>query len=129
HGKADRLGPEALDLPAVVGVLEDLEIDQADVVAGRADRGRHSLEAEGLESQVYLRVHQGTGMHEEDSHALSLPHGRGHRGAPCLGSMTVSSSPAMIEKRRRSRHWNCGLGAPASFGQVIGDRVAVPAKK
>ena len=66
--EADRVGGEVVELAQVVGVPEDLQVEQADVVACRPDRRGHALEPEGLEAQVQLGVHQRARVDEEDSH-------------------------------------------------------------
>ena len=49
-------------------MVEDLEIEEAHVVTGGPGRRRHPLEAERLEPQIDLGVHERTGMDEEDTH-------------------------------------------------------------
>ena len=66
--KADGLRLEALDLPPVVLMLENLEIQEPHIVAGRAHRRGDALQAEGLEPQIDLRVHERAGMDEQYSH-------------------------------------------------------------
>jgi hypothetical protein len=68
--KSDRLRPEALDFAPQVMVTEDLEVEDAHIVAGGAHRRRHALHAERFEPQVNLAVHQRTRMHEQDPHSF-----------------------------------------------------------
>ena len=49
-------------------MVEDLEIEEPHVVPGRPDGRRHPLEAERLEPQVDLGVHERTGVDEEYTH-------------------------------------------------------------
>jgi purine nucleoside phosphorylase len=48
QGEAHRLRPPALERRAVGRVVEDLQVEQADVVAGAAGGRGHALQAEGL---------------------------------------------------------------------------------
>ena len=68
HGEADGLRPEGSQLGAIVGRGEDLKVEEANLVAGRAYRRSHALESDGLETQVELGIHQRAGMDEEHSH-------------------------------------------------------------
>ena len=70
HREADDLGPEALELPRVIPGREGLQVEEPDIVPGRSDGGRHPLQPQRLETQVQLRVHQRTGMHEQHSHGV-----------------------------------------------------------
>src|SRR6266540_3197033 len=73
--EADRLRLPLVEEAEVVGVLEALEIEEADLVASPSHRLRHQLETQGLQPEVDPRVHQGAGMDEQDSHGepLCLP--------------------------------------------------------
>ena len=57
--EADGLGREAPKLTPVLVVAEDLQVEEADVVAGGAHRRGHPLGAERLELQADLGVHSG----------------------------------------------------------------------
>ena len=67
--EADRLGLEGLELAEVVLVAEDLQVEQTNLVTGRAHGRRHALEPEGLEAQVDLGVHQWARMNQQHAHA------------------------------------------------------------
>jgi hypothetical protein len=60
----DRARLELRQLTGVVGVIEHLQIEQAHVVAGRADGGGHPLEPQRLETQVELGVEKRAWMNE-----------------------------------------------------------------
>jgi hypothetical protein len=68
HGEADDLRPEGRQLGTIVGRGEDLKVEEANLVAGRAYRRGHALESNGLETQVELGIHQRARMDEENSH-------------------------------------------------------------
>ena len=51
----------------------DLQIDQPDLVTGAAHRGCHQFEAQWLEPQKDLGVHQRARMDPEKPHRRSLP--------------------------------------------------------
>src|SRR5439155_27178666 len=68
----DRLRLELDELASVVVVREDLQVQEPHVMARGPHGGGHALEAERLEPQVELRVHQGAWMNEQDSHAWSI---------------------------------------------------------
>src|SRR5205807_2447589 len=59
-------------LAVIVGVAEDLQIEQAHLVAGRADGRGHALEPDRLESQEDLRVHQRARVDEQHFHGRLL---------------------------------------------------------
>jgi hypothetical protein len=73
HREAHRLRRERLHLVPVVGVREDLQVDEPHVVTGGHDRGGHALESERLEPEVELRVHQGARVHQKHSHLVTPP--------------------------------------------------------
>src|SRR5882762_3089385 len=64
----DGIRPEGLQLAPVVSMRENLEIEHSYVVPGLPDRRRDALQAERLEPQVDLRVHESAGMDEQDAH-------------------------------------------------------------
>jgi hypothetical protein len=68
HREADRLRREGHELPPVFGVLKDLQVEQLYLVAGGSDRRGHPLEAERLQTEVQLGVHQRARMDEQHSH-------------------------------------------------------------
>ena len=68
QGEADRPRLPLRELAQVLGVVEDLQVEQAHVVTGGADGGRHALEPERLEAQVQLGVEQRARMHEQNAH-------------------------------------------------------------
>src|SRR5881628_3801834 len=68
----DGVRREVRQLSMVVGVSEDLQIEQAHLVAGRAHGGRDALEADRLQAQEDFRVHQRAWMDEKDFHRTLL---------------------------------------------------------
>src|SRR4029434_7103673 len=60
-----------LHLPHEVRVREDLQIHQPDVVPVGAHGGGDPFEAERLEAEVDLGIHQGTGVNEQHAHEMS----------------------------------------------------------
>ena len=62
--EADRIGAEALELGEQIAMLENLQVDNPHVVAGRARRRRHPLHSERFEPQINLAVHKRTRMYE-----------------------------------------------------------------
>ena len=79
--EADGLRLELGELAAVVVVAEDLQIEEAHVVARGPHGGGHPLEPERLEAQVELRVHQRAWMNEQHSHTGEYTAPRGLRDA------------------------------------------------
>ncbi len=66
--KRDDVGPPRAEQPEKGAVALDLEIDQLHLVPGLLRRRGHQLQAERLQPQKYLCVHQRAGMDAEDFH-------------------------------------------------------------
>ncbi len=133
HREAHRLRRERLDLAPVVGVLEDLQVEQPHLVAGRLDGRGHALEAEWLEPQVQLRIHQGTRMHQEHSHRSHLPariftqHTATERGPPLvlLARCCAKSAPRRKNYRFRCNAYTTSVSALTRRGSTwIGSNFA-----
>src|SRR5690242_1934381 len=70
--EADGMRREVGQLAVVVGVAEDLKIEQPHLVARGAHGARHALEPDRLEPQEDLGVHERTRVHEQDFHRALL---------------------------------------------------------
>src|SRR5262249_303763 len=87
HGQVEHLGDvgqvvqrephcarlEGVQLTDVVLVAEDLEVEEAHLVAGGAQRLGHALEPERLQLQIHFRVHERTRMDEQNAHGHLVP--------------------------------------------------------
>ena len=71
----EALWPPDLQQAVQVGVGLDLQVDDADLVAGQAGGGGDQLEPERLQTQEDARVHQTAGVDGEQLHGefASLP--------------------------------------------------------
>src|ERR1700739_1078295 len=54
-------------------MAEDLQVEEPTLVARFARGLRHQLEPQRLKAQIDLRVHQRTGMYEENFHLVLQP--------------------------------------------------------
>ncbi|GAA4495044.1 hypothetical protein GCM10023158_14320 [Gluconacetobacter tumulicola] len=68
-GKTDSVGPEILDHAPIVAVGFHLQINDLHFVPGLSGRACHQLQAQRLQSQEDLGVHQRAGMDGEYSHS------------------------------------------------------------
>ena len=59
-----RIGAEALEFGEQIAMLENLQVDNSHVVAGRARCRRHPLHPQRFEPQINLAVHKRTRMYE-----------------------------------------------------------------
>ena len=59
-----RIGAEALEFGEQIAMLENLQVDDSHVVAGRARCRRHPLHPERFEPQIKLAVHKRTRMYK-----------------------------------------------------------------
>ena len=141
--EADGVRGEVGELAIVVAVSEDLQIEQAHVVAGRAHGRRHALEPDRLEPQKDLRIHQRTGVHEQDFHrallyspssralwaraiAPSGPTRSPSPGATSSGAGMYPASTASSSVRTRARRFGARI-TPPPMAIRLGDSTATMA--
>ncbi len=93
--EADRARLEGVQLTDVVLVAEDLEVEEAHLVAGGAQRLGHALEPERLQLQIHLRVHEWTRMDEQNAHQSISRAKFGGLGGPFVAPHAISpAAPA-----------------------------------
>jgi hypothetical protein len=80
EGKTDGLRLPFVEKAKVVGMTEDLEVEETNFVAGLASGLGDQFEPERLEAQVNLRIHQRAGMNKENSHDALLQFALGNTG-------------------------------------------------
>ncbi len=79
--EADGTRPECCELAGQLGMGGSLQVEDAHFMARLARRLGNTLQAQRLEAQIDLAVHEGAGMHEEKIHA-NLPSAAGAIAAP-----------------------------------------------
>src|SRR2546421_8168106 len=66
--EADCVGSPALQQPKKIAMGKNLQVKDADLMTGFADRGCDSLHTEWLQAQINLAIHQRAGMNQQNSH-------------------------------------------------------------
>jgi hypothetical protein len=69
QGEPHRLGPPGGEQLAIVPALEDLQVEEPHVVAGRLQGGGDALDAERLQAEVDLGEQKRARVHQENAHA------------------------------------------------------------
>jgi hypothetical protein len=118
-GQVDHLGnvcqvveaePDGIRLPGfqepeIVLVTEDLQVEDADVVAGPAGGRRHEFDAQGFEPEIDLRVHETAGVAAEDLHgclpSLVVERRGGGRRPPLLEPIIAREA---VARNRQAPH-------------------------
>src|SRR5580704_7932719 len=68
--ESHRVGPPGAQRTLVVPVLEDLQVEQPNLVAGVAQGRGDPLQPQRLEPEIDLGVHEAAGMNEQDLHGV-----------------------------------------------------------